>query len=218
MSLELERLYSRGAELRALGNEDDEDDFALDGYAATWDGESEDLGGFRERCMPTAFTRALNEGQDVRCLRNHNPDFVLGRTKNRTLQLRCDNTGLHFRCLLDPKNPEHRSTHASVRRGDIDSCSFAFVAKQQRWEDATDRNGNRYALRLLDDVDLQDCSVVCYPAYTATSVQARSALLFPNGQPVEVRSAVERFKTYKTLHVNEDGIGRRHDLLRRVLS
>jgi HK97 family phage prohead protease len=190
-----ERFYLRNVELRAIGNEDDDDEFALEGYAASWDSEA-DLGDFHERCTPSAFTRALREGQDVRCLRNHDPNFVLGRTKNRTLQLRCDDKGLRFRCQLDRNNPEHRATHSMVRRGDMDGCSFAFrvVPGGQRWSDQRAADGSVYALRELLDVDLQDVSAVTFPAYQAgTEVNARS-LFMPEGESVEVRSAVERFK------------------------
>lgn len=194
-----EHFYSRNVELRAIGDDDDEDDdgeFAIEGYAATFHGEA-DLGDFRERVAPTAFTRALREGQDVRCLRNHDPNFILGRTKSGTLQLRCDDRGLRFRCALDRNNPEHRATHAMIKRGDMDACSFGFIPQKQSWSDQRGADGSVYALRTLEDVDLQDVSAVCYPAYQdGTEVNARSAkFFFPEGQPVEVRSAVEKFKT-----------------------
>jgi len=117
--------------------------------------------------------------------------------------------------LLDPNNPEHRSTHASVRRGDIDACSFAFRCVSDTWQDATDRSGNRYALRLLNDVDLQDCSVVCYPAYQQTTVQARALLLFPDGQPAEVRSALQTYQMNKTFRVSDAEFKQRRERMRR---
>jgi phage head maturation protease len=42
---------------------------------------------FREVIKPGAFTRALKEKQDVRCLINHDDNLVLGRTKSGTLKL-----------------------------------------------------------------------------------------------------------------------------------
>jgi Escherichia/Staphylococcus phage prohead protease len=189
MSQKLERRFVRsGVELRA--SEDDDEDFYLQGYGATFGDESEDLGGFREMVVAGAFKRALSEGQDIRCLRNHDPNYVLGRTKNHTLFLREDAHGLQFRCTLDRDNPEHRATHSMVKRGDIDACSFAFQPVKQEWRDATDKSGKPYALRLLHDVNVQDVSAVTYPAYVSTSVQARC---FPFGEVSEIRSALDAF-------------------------
>jgi HK97 family phage prohead protease len=192
MSNKIERRFCNST-LRASDDEDDDEDgpLFLDGYAATFDSLSNDLGGFKERLQAGCFSRALQERQDVRCLRNHNPDFVLGRTKNGTLRLAEDKTGLNFRCMLDRNNPEHVSLHASVKRGDIDSMSFAFIQKAQSWTDEKDENGETCAIRNIKDCDLRDVSPVCYPAYKATSVSARMDMMFPEGVPeeFEVRSS-----------------------------
>jgi HK97 family phage prohead protease len=175
---------------------------SLVGYAATFGHESEDLGGFREMIMPGAFARALREGQDVRCLRNHDPNYVLGRTKNGTLQLKEDSRGLFFRCELDPNNPEHVATHSSVSRGDMDACSFAFMPKSQEWSDQRDKDGALYAQRKLHDVDLQDTSVVTYPAYATTSVSARSLdnrNFFDAASSTEIRSALDALAAKRVL-------------------
>jgi Escherichia/Staphylococcus phage prohead protease len=186
----IERRFVRsGVELRASDEGDDE--MSISGLAAVFDSESEDMGGWRESVMSGAFSRALREGQDIRCLRNHDPNFVLGRMKTGTLQAWESRSGLAFRCVLDPKNPEHRATHSMVKRGDMDACSFAFIAKKQEWAERRDKDGNQYALRLLQDVDVQDVSVVAYPAYRATSVQARC---FPFGEIAEIRSALTAFE------------------------
>lgn len=70
------------------------------GYAAVFNQLSEDLGGFRERVLPGAFKDCLAASPDVRCLFNHDPNAVLGRTKAGTLRLAEDNKGLHFDCDL----------------------------------------------------------------------------------------------------------------------
>ena len=98
----LERRFCKSA--IGASNDDDEDDddddgFFLDGYV-TFRSLSNDLGGFKERLAPNCFSRAIREQQDVMCLRNHDPNFVLGRSKNGTLSLREDGTGFHFRCVL----------------------------------------------------------------------------------------------------------------------
>lgn len=167
---------------------------SLVGYAAKFGTMSEDLGGFRETVMPGAFTRCLREGGDVKCLMNHSPDLVMGRTKNHTLHLEEDATGLHFRCVL-PNTQAARDLHALVKRGDIDQCSFAFQARSQSWEEAHSENGDMYALRKLMDVDLADVSAVTAPAYPDTIVNARS--LFPDGEPTELRSSIQRIVEHR---------------------
>lgn len=179
----IEQRFHR-AELRA---ESQGEDGVLVGYAAVFNSQSEDLGGFRETVMPGAFARSIRAGADVKFLQNHSPDMVMGRTKNGTLKLEEDSRGLKFRCLLPPTQAA-RDLYALVRRGDVSECSFAFVAKDQSWEDARNENGDLYTSRKLVDVDLLDCSAVTYPAYSSTEVSARD--LFPDGEPVEVRSHV----------------------------
>ena len=160
-------------ELRAA----DDGSMKLVGYAATFNSPSKDLGGFVETVAPGAFTRAITEKQDVKCLLNHDPNFVLGRVQNSTLYLEQDARGLKFACELDPKRESHREVHAAVKRGDINECSFAFHAPEngQRWADVKDTRGRYlYQARTLTDVDLFDVSAVTHPAYSTTKVVARS--------------------------------------------
>lgn len=166
---------SVAASLRAE-SQGDEMSMSLVGYAALFNSESKDLGGFRERIAPGAFTRSLKEQADVKALVNHDPNQVLGRTKNGTLTLSEDDRGLKFRVKLNPAIQAHRDLYALIKNGTMDECSFAMTvpAGGDSWEDAKDENGITYALRTLHDVTLMDVSAVTYPAYNATSVAARS--------------------------------------------
>jgi HK97 family phage prohead protease len=162
------------SELRA---ESQGDEMSIAGYAALYNSESKNLGGYKERIAPGAFSRSLKEGADVKALVNHDPNQVLGRTKNGTLKVEEDSRGLKFRCVLNTDSQAHRDLHASIKRGDLDSCSFAFTVPEggDVWDEAQDENGLRYQRRTLRDVNLMDVSAVCYPAYNDTSVGARSA-------------------------------------------
>ena len=68
------------------------------GHASVFNVLSEDLGGFRERIAPGAFTGVLDA--DVRLLVNHDPDRILARTKSGTLRMSQDDTGLAFEAEL----------------------------------------------------------------------------------------------------------------------
>ena len=72
------------AELRADGGR------TVSGYAALYNSESEDLGGFREVIAPGAFRSVLQKSPDVILNFNHDANYILGRTSAGTLQLRED--------------------------------------------------------------------------------------------------------------------------------
>jgi uncharacterized protein len=154
------------------------------GYAAVFDSPSEDLGGFTETIAPGAFTRALQENQDVRALKNHNPDYVLGRTKAGTLRLSQDDNGLKIECDM-PDTTYARDLMTSLDRGDIDQMSFGFYVVEEKWYDNQGKETPMWmgSKRVISDVNLFDISAVTYPAYPATSVEARSKFNFPEGKP-----------------------------------
>lgn len=144
------------------------DNGQIEGYAAVFNTIT-DIGWFREQISPGAFKRAIAEKQDVRCLFNHDPNYILGRTTNGTLELSEDTTGLKFRCDM-PDTTVGRDVRSSILRGDINQCSFGFVVRDE--EVKYDADGNE--LRTIKDADLFDVSPVTYPAYPTTSVQARA--------------------------------------------
>jgi len=162
---EFERRVIETNELRA---ERDGRGMRLIGYAAIFNTWSHDLGGFREIVAPGAFSRSLNG--DVRALFNHDPNLVLGRTTNGTLQLREDSKGLLIDLLL-PDVGYARDLWTLVERGDVSQMSFGFRIPPggDKWAKGNDG----LALRTLLNVELGDVSAVTYPAYEETVVSAR---------------------------------------------
>jgi hypothetical protein len=168
MAIKIEQRYLSGVELRAA----DDDSFRISGIAAAYNVKSRDLGGFVEMIAPGAFARALKEQADVKCTVNHDPSRILGRSKSGTLILSDTRAGLFFDCQLDPSQQLHNDTFSAIKRGDLDSCSFAFCVRDggEKWSET---DGLR--LRTLTDVELIDVAPVCYPAYPeGTSVSARA--------------------------------------------
>jgi len=138
------------------------------GYAAVFNEPSLPLP-FIEKIAPGAFRKTLTETPDVRLLINHE-GLPLARTKNGTMRLYEDAKGLYFEAEL-ADTQEARDLHTLVARGDVDQMSFAFRVIRQKWND--DRTE-----RMLTEVSLADgdVSIVTYPAYPATSVEARERL------------------------------------------
>ena len=159
------------AEKRTMGTievrDAEGDDMVLEGYAAVFNSET-DLGHFREVIKPGAFDDVMTN--DVRALINHDPNLILGRTENGTLELSTDERGLKYRVKLGNQSYA-KDFYESVKRGDISQSSFAFTIDQQSWNEER-------TVRSVDKVrQLLDVSPVTYPAYAAATVQAREQQL-----------------------------------------
>lgn len=146
------------------------------GYAAVFYREGEPGTAFKiwddveERIMPGAFDKAI-QGDDVRALFNHCPDFVLGRSTAGTLRLSVDEKGLRYE--IDPPDTQAaRDVLAMLKRGDVSGSSFAFVERSR-----TIRETPGLYIIELNDVELFDVGPVTYPAYPATSAGAASRSL-----------------------------------------
>lgn len=178
MANKVETRTFRSGSLRAM-SEGDEGNMVISGRALSYGVLSSDLGGFFERLQRGCFTRSLNSGQDVLCRREHQTGFLLGRTKNGTLQLNDGPDGLDFRCAIDPKDPIAVSTHAAIRSGLIDSMSFAFTVDGDdgdSFDSSTDEKGQPIVRRTIKRALLADVAPVAAPAYPqGTSVSARAA-------------------------------------------
>lgn len=139
------------------------------GHAAVFNSLSEDLGGFHEVIRPGAFRATLDEDADVRALVDHDPARIIGRTAAGTLELKEDKRGL--KSTIKPADTSAgRDIVESIRRGDVDSMSFAFTIRPggDKWREEGDMT-----IREITAVDLYDVSPVTYPAYQKTDVAVR---------------------------------------------
>lgn len=187
--MNVERRFIRGGQLRAKQG----DKPGIAGVASVYN-QNFDNGWFVERILPGAFKRVLGNSPDVRCLFNHNPDNLLARTKSGTLKLADGDDGLHYDADLDPETTIGRDVQRMVDRGDLDGCSFGFTVAKQAWREEKNDDGSFTQYRDIEEIDeLFDVGPVTYPAYTGTSVAARSAM-WPQGVPEEVRSHVKELR------------------------
>lgn len=146
------------------------------GTAVPYNTLSIDLGGFREQFAPGAFTEALKEA-DVRALVDHNPSLIVGRTKAGTLKLRDTPEALTVEIDVAPCDYGD-ALLVSVQRRDKDGMSFRFYCLEDSWEIQKDGT----SIRTVAKADIDDVSVVTYPAYLDTTAAVRSLDHFRRGQ------------------------------------
>ena len=149
----------------------DDENPKITGYAAKFGKWSLDLGGFREKIKSGAFDEALKrDDADVRALKNHDSNLILGRTTSGTLRLNTNSVGLQVE--IDPPDTNTgRDTVEEIRRKDITGMSFAFTTAEDDWKYLEDGNVERTIIKVGE---LFDVGPVTYPAYPDTSVAARS--------------------------------------------
>jgi len=140
----------------------------LIGHAAVFNKLSEKIMGFREKIAPGAFADSLKDGDDVRCLFNHDSNLLLGRRSAKTLSLKEDKTGLKVEDDL-PNTQIGRDIPILIERGDLTGMSFGFRTIDDEWH-----TENGEDVRTLKRVKLIDVSPATFPAYPDTSVAVRS--------------------------------------------
>ena len=151
----------------------------LVGYAAIFNQETR-IGPFIETISPGAFSKALESGGDVVAMIDHDTGKVLGRTRTGTLRLSQDAKGLAFELDL-PDTQLARDVLVLAERGDISEMSFGFL---------TPKNGETWSgmKRTLKQIDLKEISIVsAWPAYSGTSVSARSKEHFDGAMTMQRR-------------------------------
>src|SRR5690554_1305371 len=149
--------------------EADGQEMYIEGYFAVFGRETELWPGAFEEIAPRAFNETLSN--DIRALINHDTTLVLGRTKAGTLELKTVSHGLWGRVKINPNDSDAVNLYERVKRGDVDQCSFGFniIREETDWRD----DGTvKWTIR---EIDLHEVSVVTFPAYEDTGVQARKA-------------------------------------------
>ena len=140
--------------------------FNQDTKMQDWAGE------YNERIDVHALDNA--DLKDIRLFVNHDTNKIaLARTKNGrgTMSFNIDNEGLHIKATLDTENnQEARSLYSAIKRGDMDGMSFMFRIKSQEWFDLD----TECPTRVIKEISIvHEVSVVNFPAYPQTSINAR---------------------------------------------
>lgn len=174
-------------EQRAAAEENSAGRMVVEGYAVVFDCETTigdiERGGFYEVIDKRAFD--FCNMRDVPLRYNHSENVpILARTRNKSLQLSVDDKGLKIRAeFLDTQDA--RDMYARIKSGLIDGMSFAFTVAEGG-EQISSRNGVPVR-RITSFARLYDCAIVDTPAYTDTSIYARSMELAESWRAEEER-------------------------------
>lgn len=147
----------------------------LRGHAAVFDTLSENLGGFREKIARGAFEESIGN-DDIRALFNHDPNFVLGRNRAKTLRLSEDERGLAIDIVLPDTQLARDLVIAPIERGDITQMSIGFSVRSEGQDWGEEDDGQ--VVRTLKKVRLFDVSPVTFPAYPTTDIAVRALTAF----------------------------------------
>lgn len=169
---------SYNAEFRA----DEETGNTIIGRPIVYD-QKTNLGYFEEVIERGALNGA--NLKDVLFFVNHDTSKIpLARSRNNnkssTMQLRVDNNGLEIEAKLDVENnAEAKSLYSAISRGDITGMSFMFNIDEEEWENLD----SDLPLRHIKKISIvREVSAVCFPAYEATSINARDKVALDNAK------------------------------------
>ena len=150
-----------------LQTRSEESEKVIEGYFAVFNSETELFPGAYEEIAPEAFDKTLSN--DIRALINHDTNLVLGRNKAGSLELKVDSRGLWGSIKINENDTDAMNLYERVKRGDVDQCSFGFNIIREDTEFRDDGT----VKWIIREVDLHEVSVVTFPAYESTGVQAR---------------------------------------------
>ena len=159
-------------EMRA--EEETEQGAVIEGYPIVFNQE-EDFGDWREVIDPVS----VNEKnlRDVALMVGHDFGMIpLAHSRRNngsgTMQLTPDERGVKMRAVLDTENnPKAKEAYSAIKRGDMSGMSFAFIVDKEDWEDLDTEKPLR---RITGLSEIFEVSLVAFPAYKGTSVQAAS--------------------------------------------
>jgi hypothetical protein len=161
----------RHIEIRTAQQPND-DSLIIEGYPVVFDTPTninDPMGSYTEIIERSALNGVnLN---DTRLLYNHDLSKIPLAKTPKTMELSINDEGLYMRAEL-PDTEQGRSVYTAVKRGDLTGMSFSFT---------TDKDGSQYDVekrtRTISKINkIYECSIVPFPAYQTTSVEARSQM------------------------------------------
>lgn len=162
----------------------------VEGRAIAFDSTT-DIGPFNEIIDRNAL--AETDLRDVRFLVNHDTSMIpLARSRrnnaNSTMQMTIGEDGMYIRANLDTENNnDAKALYSATQRGDISGMSFMMSVDGEEWDWTDEAHPTRTITRIGKVFEV---SAVTFPAYEATSLEARA-----NDEALEnAKSALESAK------------------------
>ena len=125
-----------------------------------------------------SYTEVIKRGaldgvdlNDTRLLYNHDVAKVPLARAPKTMSLTVTEKGVEMRAVL-ADTEDAKAVYTAVERGDLDGMSFGF--KVPEGGDTYDRETNTRTINRIEKI--YEVSVVAFPAYASTSVEARAAM------------------------------------------
>lgn len=173
----------------------------LEGYFVVFNTITELWPGMFEKVDPKAFDKTLSN--DIRALVNHDPNIVLGRNTANTLTLKADAYGLWGSIRINPNDSEAVNHYHRVKRGDVSGNSFGFNILAEEYE----MNPDGSTTYTLTDIDLHEVSIVTFPQYTETNIQARKKQVEQDKERAllnQKKLLKERISNVKAINTNKE--------------
>lgn len=134
----------------------------FEGYASIFDRVDDG----RDAVLPGAFARSLADkgARAIKLLWQHDPKEPIGFIESLVEDMR----GLYVRARLLPEVQRAREALSLMRAGALDGLSIGYRALKARHEPGS-------GVRLLEDIDLQEISLVTFPMQRAARIAAFKA-------------------------------------------
>ena len=156
---------------------------------------------FKEKICRGTFKRALEKGNDIHFLAEHDDNKILASTRNNSLTLVEDEKGLFMTAEISPTS-YGKDYHTLINDGILRNMSFGFSVDKDKWKKSHDG----IYTREITDLTLYEVSVVTNPAYPQSSIQARGMSLVNELEipsDIEVEEEMEEVKQVDTVETEK---------------
>ncbi|MDO8160420.1 HK97 family phage prohead protease [Bacillus toyonensis] len=155
-------------------NKNEQGQLKVSGYVNKTNQWSQTLGKqkkFVERILPGAFRKAIQTGNEIHFLAEHDNAKILSSTRNGSLSLREGENGLFMEATISDTS-WGRDYHTLITDGIIKNMSFGMQVLKDSWKKLADGTYERS----ISDIYLAEVSAVRNPAYVQSTIQAARSI------------------------------------------
>lgn len=139
-----------------------------------------------ERIMPNTFKNALDKAMKVDFLAEHKSDYILSSTKNDSLKLYEDETGLVMEAKIS-ETSWGKDYFTLIKDNLLDGMSFGMRVVKDKWS-----NGDGKVLRRdITEIEIFEISAVKSPAYPQSILEARGIDVIDNVVPDTIKEETD---------------------------